>query len=300
MTSTAPGAEPTPATVLGLGAMGRALAAAFLEGGHPTTVWNRTPGRADALVAAGATLAADAAEAAAASPVTVVCLMDHRSVRDVLTPLADRLAGRTVINLTTVSPQDARATAAWADEHGIGHLSGAVMAVPALIGGPQSMLLYSGPDALFAAHRGLLERLGRSTHLGTDPGTAPLYDVGLLAAMYAMFGGFLHGAALVGTAGVPAKEFTALAVPWLNAMTLGLPAMADFLDSGDYRTDVQSLDFNAAAVEHLVYTSKEAGIGADVLLPLLELIRRQVSEGHGAESFTRLVEGIKRPGNAAV
>ncbi|KAA6224318.1 NAD(P)-dependent oxidoreductase [Streptomyces albofaciens JCM 4342] len=282
-----------------MGAMGRALAAAFLEGGHPTTVWNRTPGRADALVAAGATLAADAAEAVAASPVTVVCLMDHRSVRDVLTPLADRLTGRTVVNLTTVSPQEARATAAWADEHGIEHLSGAIMTIPMLVGGPQSMLLYSGPDALFTAHRALLERLGSATHLGTDPGSAPLYDVGLLTAMYTMFGGFLHGAALVGTAGVPAKEFTALAVPWLNAMTLGLPAMAEFLDSGDYRTEVQSLDFNAAAVAHLVHTSREAGIGADVLLPVLELIRRQISEGHGAESVTRLVEGIKHPENSA-
>ncbi|WP_030664360.1 NAD(P)-binding domain-containing protein [Streptomyces rimosus] len=295
MTSNALSAEPTPVTVLGLGAMGRALAAAFLAGGHPTTVWNRTPGRADALVAAGATLAATAAEAVVASPVTVVCLMDHRSVSDVLTPLADRLAGRTVINLTTVSPADARATAAWADEHGIAHLSGAIMTVPVLVGGPQSMLLYSGPQALFTAHLGLLERLGSATHLGTDPGTAPLYDVGLLTAMYTMFGGFLHGAALVGTAGVSAKEFTELAVPWLNAMTLGMPAMADFLDSGDYRTDVQSLDFNEAAVAHLVHTSREAGIGADVLLPVLELIRRQISEGHGTESVTRLVEGIKDP-----
>lgn len=51
---------PAPAvTVLGLGAMGSALAAATLAAatlaaGHPTTVWNRTPGHAEALAAAGA------------------------------------------------------------------------------------------------------------------------------------------------------------------------------------------------------------------------------------------------------
>jgi 3-hydroxyisobutyrate dehydrogenase-like beta-hydroxyacid dehydrogenase len=47
-------------TVLGLGEMGSALAGAFLGGGLPTTVWNRSPGKADALVAKGAVGAASA------------------------------------------------------------------------------------------------------------------------------------------------------------------------------------------------------------------------------------------------
>ena len=38
--------ENTAVTVLGMGEMGRALAAALVAGGHPTTVWNRSPNRA--------------------------------------------------------------------------------------------------------------------------------------------------------------------------------------------------------------------------------------------------------------
>jgi 3-hydroxyisobutyrate dehydrogenase-like beta-hydroxyacid dehydrogenase len=37
-------------TILGLGAMGSALAAALLDAGHTTTVWNRSAGKAGALV----------------------------------------------------------------------------------------------------------------------------------------------------------------------------------------------------------------------------------------------------------
>ena len=55
-------------TVLGLGEMGRALAAAHLDAGHPITVWNRSPGRADALAARGATVAGSAEEAVDAAP----------------------------------------------------------------------------------------------------------------------------------------------------------------------------------------------------------------------------------------
>ncbi|MGV9897077.1 NAD(P)-binding domain-containing protein, partial [Streptomyces tendae] len=47
-----------PLTVLGTGAMGTALVRAWLAAGHPVTVWNRTPARAEALAAQGATVAA--------------------------------------------------------------------------------------------------------------------------------------------------------------------------------------------------------------------------------------------------
>jgi 3-hydroxyisobutyrate dehydrogenase-like beta-hydroxyacid dehydrogenase len=46
----------TRVAFLGLGAMGRPMAARLLAAGHDLRVWNRTPGRDDALVSAGITL----------------------------------------------------------------------------------------------------------------------------------------------------------------------------------------------------------------------------------------------------
>ncbi|MER5301781.1 NAD(P)-binding domain-containing protein [Streptomyces lasiicapitis] len=44
MTTASARTDAQPAvTVIGLGEMGFTLASAFLDGGHPTTVWNRTP-----------------------------------------------------------------------------------------------------------------------------------------------------------------------------------------------------------------------------------------------------------------
>jgi len=50
-------------TVIGLGAMGAALASAFLKDGHSVTVWNRTRAKAEPLVKDGATLVPSAASA---------------------------------------------------------------------------------------------------------------------------------------------------------------------------------------------------------------------------------------------
>ncbi|WP_245807211.1 NAD(P)-binding domain-containing protein [Krasilnikoviella flava] len=65
--------------LLGLGVMGRALAATLLDGGRAVTVWNRSPGRDTELVERGAHRAAAARDAVLAAPVVVVCLYDHVS-----------------------------------------------------------------------------------------------------------------------------------------------------------------------------------------------------------------------------
>ncbi|WP_307847242.1 NAD(P)-binding domain-containing protein [Micromonospora sp. D93] len=76
--------EKPSVTILGLGAMGTALARTWLAAGHPLTVWNRTPARAAALAPHGARVADSAAQAVAANTLVVVCLLDDTSVGEVL------------------------------------------------------------------------------------------------------------------------------------------------------------------------------------------------------------------------
>lgn len=123
-------------TVLGLGPMGQALAAAFLAHGHPTTVWNRTPEKADALVAAGATRAATVADAVAAADLVIVCVIDYPAVHAIVDEAAETLRGRTLVNLTADSPDSARELAARAAGHGIDYLDGSIMSPTVTIDTP--------------------------------------------------------------------------------------------------------------------------------------------------------------------
>ncbi|MER0241301.1 NAD(P)-binding domain-containing protein [Streptomyces sp. HSW2009] len=294
-TTRSPGTAQPAVTVLGLGTMGRALATAFVAGGRRTTVWNRTPGKAAELVAAGATEAADPATAIEASDLVVVCLFDKDSVREALAPHVASLAGRTVAMLTTFTPADAREIAGWVGEHQAGYLGAALMAIPTMIGQPEAQFFYSGPEHLFDAHRETLSLLGTSAHVGVEVGTSALYETSLLTGMYAMFFGFYHGAALIRTGGVAAKEFAALAGPWIRAMTGSLDHAADFIDKGDYTTDVQSLLFNRSALDHITHVSDDQGISPELPALLREFMDRQIRAGHGADSATRAYESIARP-----
>ncbi|MFE8941514.1 NAD(P)-dependent oxidoreductase [Streptomyces sp. NPDC007872] len=281
-------------SVLGLGAMGSALAAALVKAGHTTTVWNRSPGRADGLVALGARPAATAGDAIRAGDLVIVCLLDHASVHEVLDPLSGDLAGRALVNVTTTSPEQSRELAAWADRAGIAHLDGGIMAVPQMIGGPGSSVLYSGSADVFHRYEALFDLWGTSAYFGEDAGLASLYDLALLAGMYVMFAGFVQGAAMVAPAGVSAREFAARAAPWLTAMTGSFQGFAEVIDGGDYTVaGQQSLDFSDLG--DILAAGSAQGVGTEPVAMVQELIRRQIEAGHGAEGFARIFESVRRP-----
>ncbi|MFI7708976.1 NAD(P)-dependent oxidoreductase [Nonomuraea sp. NPDC049480] len=282
-------------SVLGLGAMGSALAGALVKAGYATTVWNRSPGKADNLVAQGAKAAATAGDAVRAGQLVIVCLLDHASVHEVLDPLSDELAGRTLINVTTTSPAQSRELAAWAAHAGVAYLDGGIMAVPHMIGQPGASILYSGSGDVFNRYKPLLDLWGTSTYFGEDAGLASLYDLALLAGMYVMFAGFLHGAAMVAPAGVTAGEFAAMATPWLTAMTGAFEGFAAVVDGGDYTVEgQQSLEFSN--LSDLLAASSDQGISTEVIAMVQRLIQRQIDAGHGEEGFARIIESIKQPG----
>ena len=93
--------------VVGLGHMGSAIAERLLEAGYPLSVFNRTPGRDDELVAAGASRLGSAGDALVAADVCVTSLADDDAVLEVICGergvLAPARPGTTLIDMSTIS-----------------------------------------------------------------------------------------------------------------------------------------------------------------------------------------------------
>ncbi|WP_030676493.1 NAD(P)-dependent oxidoreductase [Streptomyces sp. NRRL B-1347] len=295
MNTTTPAAAPTPATVtvIGLGNLGQALARSFVDQGHKVTVWNRSQGKADELVALGATLAPTPTAAVEASELVVVCVLDYTTVRALLTPVGGALAGRVVVNLTSGTPDPARELGIWVTEQGAAYVDGAVYAIPQTIGTPEAFVLYSGDAEAFAAHRPLLEPLGSPVFVGADAGLAPVHDVALLSGMYGMFAGFFQTVAVGRSAGIEAAQVTELLVRWLKEALGALPAFAAEIDARDYRTETSNIDINAVGLANILTATRAQGVGVDLLQPLHELFQRQLAEGHGSESMARAIESLR-------
>ncbi|GAA2390354.1 NAD(P)-dependent oxidoreductase [Nonomuraea africana] len=285
--------EQSAVTVLGLGPMGRALAGAFLDAGVRTTVWNRTPGKDRELVERGAIAAPSPEAAVAAGGLTVICVVNYDAAdaivrRDAVT---DALKGRTVVNLTADTPDRARDLAAWAAEHGIGYLDGAIMTPTTTIGTPAAVFLHSGPEELYQEHRPVLDALGGThTHLGTDIGRAAAYDIALLDIFWTAMAGYAHALAVARAEGVTARELA----PFAKGIGAILPPifeeMAEDVDSGTFSGEGNPITSAVSSMAHIVHTSEAHGIDAGVMRAAEGLARRAIGLGHETDGFMRVTE----------
>ncbi len=156
---------------VGLGTMGASMAANVLKAGSPLTVWNRTAGRASALVKDGAQEAASPSGVAAASDVVVVCVSDTPDVEAVLFGtdgvIEGARQGSLVIDCSTISPDGARDFGRRLGEHGVSLVDAPVS------GGSEGARLgtltmfVGGAEPDVARARPILEALGKTiTHMG--------------------------------------------------------------------------------------------------------------------------------------
>ncbi|MFF5970456.1 NAD(P)-dependent oxidoreductase [Streptomyces sp. NPDC012769] len=292
--------QPAPersVTVIGLGPMGRALAGAFVAAGVRTTVWNRTPGRDRELIERGAIGAASAAEAVAASPLTVACLVNYDATDAVLRQedVTAALKGRTLVNLSADVPERARDTGRWAGEHGIAYLDGAIMTPTPTIGTPAAVFLHSGPADLYGEHRPVLDALGGThTHLGEDVGRAAAFDIALLDIFWTAMTGYGHALALAGAEGISPRELA----PFAQGIGAILPPVfqewAEDMESGAFSGEGNPLTSAVSTMAHVVHASESHGIDASVMRAAEGIARRTVALGHGADGFSRIAEFLGR------
>ncbi|MQA90412.1 MAG: NAD(P)-dependent oxidoreductase [Gemmatimonas sp.] len=293
-----------PVTVIGLGPMGRAMAAALMRAGHRVTVWNRTPSRADELVAEGATLAPTPTAAVAASELTILSLTDYQAMYDILGPVVeDRqhaavLAGKVLVNLSSDTPDISREAAAWAARHGASFVTGGVMIPAPAVGKPGAYVFYSGPKEVFDGHEPALRLIGEPKYLGGDPGLAQLFYQAHLDVFLTALSSLLHATALVTAAGVPAAEF----LPGALATLTGIPAMigdglelARQLEAGEHPGDLSTALMMGATADHIVRTSEKAGVDLRLPKAVKSHYDRAITSGYGTKKWTAVYDVIKAP-----
>ena len=173
---------------LGLGHMGLPMARRLAASGIPLMVWNRTPGRAAPLTAAGAPLASSPAALAAGSDLVITMLADAAAVRSVLCGPGGVLPalrrGAIVVDMSTIGPAAAREIAAEAGAHGVAFLDAPVSGSVSLAGQGTLTVMAGGPRTAFDQARPVLAQLSKTQlYLGPQgAGAAMKLAVNILIA----------------------------------------------------------------------------------------------------------------------
>ncbi len=270
--------------------MGHHMAAHLLDAGHGLTVFNRTPAKADDLVALGAARATSSAEAAAGADVVFTCVSDSADVEEVVLGgdgAASRMRpGSVLVDCSTIAPAVTRRIAAELADRDIGCVDAPVSGgsegarlgtLTAFVGGEVAHVTTAGPA---------LEAFCTSiTHLG-GPGAgqaAKAVNQVLVAGTYAA----LAEALVLGEQeGLPMPDLVT-ALSGGAAQSWVLENRSDNVIRGEY-----PLGFRVALhLKDLRIALAEAGeLGID--LPLTQLIAAQeerlVEAGFGDEDLSNL------------
>ena len=186
--------SPTKIAVIGSGLMGSALARAFAAAGHDVAVWNRTPSKARAV--GGGTLAFESLiEAVSGRGLVVVSVSNYAACAELLSSegVARALAGKTLVQLTSGSPADAREGLEWARAHDVNYLDAAILAYPGFVATDYATVFYAGSRAVFDRHLPTLQAIARnSVYVDEKIGSAATLDCAILEAYYGSSLAFLH------------------------------------------------------------------------------------------------------------
>ncbi|KAL4421900.1 hypothetical protein ABPG77_005184 [Micractinium sp. CCAP 211/92] len=302
--SAAPALVPTAAPgvtkigFLGIGIMGFAMASNLLKAGYEVTVWNRSPGKADGLVAAGAKVAATPAEVVAACDITLAMLSDPEACLEVATDpngVASAIgAGKGYVDVSTVDAQTAQAVATAVRARGAAYLEAPVSGSKGPAEQGQLIFLTAGDRQLFDAASPLLDVMGKASFFLGEVGAGANMKLVVNMIMGSMMASYAEGLSLAKECGLKQSDL-------IEVVKLGAIAAPMFALKGPPMTEGQYPP--AFPLKHQQKDMRLALALGDATaqpLPLAaaanELYKKARSAGYSDADFSAVMEAVARRG----
>jgi len=187
---------------LGLGIMGRPMAANLVKAGHELTTWNRSAGKE----VPGARAAATPREAAEGAEVVWICVSDTAAVEQVL--FGENGAegalkpGMIVADSSTISPMETREFARRVRERGAEYVDAPVTGSKAGAETGQLIFMAGGSEETIEKLKPLWTAMGKSLFRMGDVSLGQASKLGMNLMVALIYEGFAEGLALTGKLGV--------------------------------------------------------------------------------------------------
>ncbi|MEV0037431.1 MULTISPECIES: NAD(P)-dependent oxidoreductase [unclassified Streptomyces] len=280
-------ADQLAVAVIGTGIMGAAMARNLCRTGHDVRVWNRTPAKAEALVADGARVAATPAEAVTGADVVITMVYDGPAALEAMTAAGPGLRpGAIWLQSTTVGAEAVAPMADLARQQGLVFVDAPVLGTRAPAESGQLLILAAGPEKARAPLASVLDAIGsRTVWLSEDGGTGAASRLKLVCNSWvlALTAGTAEALALAKGLDVDPRYF-------LEAVSGGgldcgyLHAKSDTILKGDYSPSFTVT--TAGKDARLIVEAGEAhGVRLDLAEAAAERFRRAAAQGHGEKDM---------------
>ncbi len=276
-------------TLIGLGAMGAVLGELMVKNRIPLTVWNRSKEKAAPLIALGANYVPDVRIAVADSSVIILCVVNYQASQEILSGLD--LTGKTIIQLSSGTPADAREMQENILARGAAYLDGVILATPPQMGQPTTPIFFSGDEQVFRQQEGTLKVLaGHLAYMGPAVGAAAAWDLAILSTMFGMQFGFLHGARIMEAEGISVGALGNTIGMLSPVLTEMIQEVGQDIEESRFSQPLSSLEICAYCFELMERHAAEGGIRAPFPAFALEQLNLGRAAGLGKERLAAMIK----------
>ena len=281
---------------IGLGNMGKHMAANLLGAGFGLRVYNRTAEKARELVEKGAILAKTPAETATKGGIVVTMVVDDRALEAVATDDFARALGQDGlhISMSTVSPRTSEKLAAHHGKFGVSFATGPVFGRPEAAAAGKLWVCASGAPAAKERAKPIWNALGQGIFdFGEAVGAANVVKLGgnflLTAAIEAM----AELSAMVEKNGIPRK----IVLDFLTKTLFNCP-IYNLYASRLIAADFEKVGFAARVAYKDMNLAQQTAAQAQAPMPIVDLLCDRyltaMAQGRGDLDATVLAEGAAR------
>ena len=187
---------------LGMGIMGRPMAANLVKAGHDVTIWNRSPGKAPA----GARIANSLPDAARGAEVVWMCLSDTNAVESVLfSPdgMEEALSeGMIIVDSSTISPSATLRFAERVKTKGVQYVDAPVTGSKIAAESGQLIFMAGGEESTLETLAPLFQAMGKQVFPMGDTGKGQATKLAMNLQIALIFEGFAEALTLATKLGV--------------------------------------------------------------------------------------------------
>jgi 3-hydroxyisobutyrate dehydrogenase len=279
--------------LIGTGLMGIPLGQRLLEAGMALTVYNRTQEKTEPLQAAGARVADSVAAALERAEVIILMLSDFQAIQDNLLSAAARhhLAGRTVIQMGTIAPQESQALQEAIAEEGGDYLETPVLgSIPEATAGTLIVMVGGTPEQ-FQRWLPVLRCFGPEPRLIGPVGHAATLKLALNQLIAALTASFALSLGLVQRQGVEVEAFMEI----LRKSALYAPTFdkkRSRMQERNYANPNFPTKHLLKDVNLFLSTAAAAGLDARTLTGVQHLIENTMAQGLGESDYSALFNAI--------
>lgn len=283
----------TTIAFIGTGLMGLPMSERLLDAGYTLTAYNRTQAKAAPLQDKGAVVTNSVPEAIAPAETVILMLTNADAIRDVLFPERDRpdLNGKTIIQMSTISPQDSQALQQEVEAAGGTYLEAPVLGSTPEAKSGKLIVMVGATSAQYEQWLPVLNTFGENPLYVGEVGSAAALKLAMNQLIGSLTAAFSLSLGLIQRHNVPLDTFmgvvrqSALYAPTFDKK---LDRMCDRnFENPNFPTKHLLKDMNLA-----IATAEASGLNSAVLDGVRQILEGAIQQGYADADYSALFASV--------